>query len=383
MSVSIWQADGSQPRREVDFLVIGAGLVGCTAAYFAAQAGRAVTITEMRDVGLGASSRNAGFMITGLEQYYHQGIDLWGRAKTHELWDLSRRTINYWRQFAKRGGDVQIRDSGSLLLSESPEEAREIELAARAMEADGLPVEFLSADPLHRGFYNSLRQPDDGAVQPYQLVWSIFRQSGAELINNNEVYAIAQPNPAGPVIVATRQAIFEAQYVLVCTNAYSASLDPYFVGKVIPTRAQCIATAPLREPVLDTCGYSNYGYMYYRETFDGRLLIGGARHHHKPLEHDTTDDRITDPVQRSLEQYLRTRFPDVDVPVERRWAGIMGFSVDGIPLVGTIPDKPRVGFAVGFTGHGLSTGAVVAERAVDHLLTGADVGAVAASRLQG
>jgi hypothetical protein len=41
----------------------------------------------------------------------------------------------------------------------------------------------------------------------------------------------------------------------------------------------------------------------------------------------------------------------------------------------------RVGFAVGFTGHGLAFGAGVAERAVDHLLTGANPGAVSAARL--
>ncbi len=86
-------------------------------------------------------------------------------------------------------------------------------------------------------------------------------------------------------------------------------------------------------------------------------------------------------MQGYLDAYLRQHFPDVTAPVERRWAGIMGFSVDGLPLVGTLPGMDRVGFAVGFTGHGLAFGAGVAERAVDHLLTGADPGAVSAARL--
>ena len=150
---------------------------------------------------------------------------------------------------------------------------------------------------------------------------------------------------------------------------------------MIPTRGQVLVTAPLKEPVLNTCGYSDYGFMYYRMTFDNRLLIGGGRKLFKELEHDTTDDRITDPVQRFLEAYLREHFPEVDAPLDRRWAGIMGFSVDGVPLVGTLPGMDRVGFAVGFTGHGLAFGAGVAERAVDHMLTGADPGAVSATRL--
>lgn len=380
MTVSIWQADDTQPLREVDFLVVGAGLVGCAVAYFAAQAGRQVTITEMRDVALGASSRNAGFMITGLDTYYHRAIERYGHETTRELWQLSAQTHAFWRRIAA-GTDVRMTQCGSLLLAESAEEARDLELAARAMQADGLEVEFHSTDPLRRGYFAAIEQPWDGAVQPYELVQQLYKASGAELVANNELYAIRQERP-DVVTVYTRQYRFEARHVMLCTNAYSVHIDPYFIGRVIPTRAQCLVTAPLKDPsILNTCGYSDYGFMYYRTTFDGRLLIGGGRKQNKPLEHDTTDDRVTDPVQRVLDAYLRAKFPDVEEPVERRWAGIMGFTPDGLPLVGTLPGKPNVGFAVGFNGYGLALGAGVAERAVDMLLNGADPGVLRASRL--
>jgi gamma-glutamylputrescine oxidase len=380
MTVSIWQANGTQPVREVDFLIVGAGLVGCSAAYFAGQAGREVVITEARDLALGASSRNAGFMITGLDTYYHRAVEHYGIDVVREMWALSRTTHGYLRQFMEAGG-VQMDNCGSMLLAESEAEARELEQAARAMQADGIHVEYHPRDPLERGYYAAIEQPQDAAVQPYQLVQAIFEQSGAELVANNEVYRIEQDKPE-LVTVYTRQYIFQARYVLLCTNAYSPYVDPYFVGKVIPTRAQCLVTAPLKHgPVLNTCGYSDYGYMYYRDTFDGRLLIGGGRKQNTWLEGNTSDDRVTDPVQRILEAYLRERFPDVDAPVEQRWAGIMGFSVDKLPLVGTLPGRPHVGFAVGFTGHGLAMGAGTAERAVDLLLTGANPGAVHAARL--
>ncbi len=379
MTVSIWQANDTQPAREVDFLVVGAGLVGCAAAFFAAQAGRQVVITDKADVALGASSRNAGFMITGLDTYYHRAAERYGLPVVREMWALSQTTHAHLHDFARRGS-VPLQQCGSLLLAESPEEARELETAARALNADGIDVEFHSRDPLDRGYFAAIRQPWDCAVQPYELVWAIFRQSGAELVNNNELYALRQDNDES-VTVCTRQYIFKARHVMLCTNAYSPLIDPYFAGKVIPTRAQCLVTAPLKNgPVLGVCGYSDYGYMYYRDTFDGRLLIGGGRKQNKLLENDTTDDRITDPVQRILNNYLREKFPDVDAPVERRWAGIMGFSADGLPLVGTLPGRPRVGFAVGFHGHGLALGVGTAERAVDMLLNGTHPGAVDARR---
>lgn len=380
MTVSVWQADGTQPLREVDFLVVGAGLVGCSAAFFAAQAGRQVTITDAHDLALGASSRNAGFMITGLDTYYHHAIERYGHDTVRELWGLSHTTHRHLHHFIDNG-TVQFDRCGSMLLAESESEARDLEAAARALQADGIEVEFHSTDPLGRGYHAAIEQPQDAAVQPYELTQAIFQGSGAELIANNAVYRIEQTG-AEVVTIHTRQHIFKARHVMLCTNAYSARLDPWFSGKIIPTRAQVLVTAPLKNgPILNTCGYSDYGSMYYRDTFDGRLLVGGGRKQNRWLEHDTSDDRITGPVQRVLEHYLRHKFPEIDAPVEQRWAGIMGFSMDGLPLVGTLPGKPRVGFAVGFTGHGLALGAGAAERAVAMLLNRADPGAINANRL--
>jgi glycine/D-amino acid oxidase-like deaminating enzyme len=323
MTVSIWQADDAQPTRDVDFLVVGAGLVGCSAAYFASQAGREVVITEMRDVALGASSRNAGFMITGLDTYYHQAIDRYGHDAVRDLWGISAKTHAYWRSFIK-DGNVRVENCGSMLLAESAEEARELVEAARALNADGIDAEYVEGDPLGRGYYAAIRQPWDAAVQPYELICAVLAASGAELVNNNELYAI-QPADDGGVIVLTRQWRFHARHVMLCTNAYSVYVDPYFIGKVTPTRAQCMVTAPLANgPALNTCGYSDYGFMYYRDTFDGRLLIGGGRKQNKASEHDTTDDRVTTPVQDILDAYLREHFPEITAPVERRWLAACG-----------------------------------------------------------
>lgn len=381
MSISIWQADGTQPTHEVDVLVVGAGLAGCSAAYFAAQAGREVIITERRDIAMGASGRNAGFMITGLDSYYHRAVEKYGADVAHEMWDLSRQTVAFWKRIiAESDIEVPMQEQGSLLLAESEKEAADLAKAAEALTAAGIDIIYHETDPLGRGYHAAIEQPNDAAVNPVALCQAVFRASGAQLIANNEVYKIEQTSDDF-VTVHTQQAIFKAQHVILATNAYSPSIDPFFYDKIIPTRAQVFVTEPLDAPVMDTCGYSRYGYMYYRMTFDNRFLIGGARDKHMPLEHDTTEDRLNVLVQAELERYMATYFPDVKAPIARRWAGIMGFSVDGLPLAGRLPDKRRVGFAVGFTGHGLALSAGVAKRAVDLLLNDEHAGAVDARRL--
>lgn len=380
MSISIWQADDKQASREVDVLVIGAGLVGCSAAYFAKQAGHDVVITEMRDIAMGASGRNAGFMISGLDSYYHHAVEEYGADVAREMWSLSHDTIDFWKKIVAESGDVPMQETGSLLLAETEKEAEELVIASKALKDAGIDVIFHDSDPLKRGYFAAIEQPRDAAVQPYKLTHAIFKASDSELITNNEVYKIQQTAP-DVVTVYTQQVIFKARYVIIATNAYSPKIDSYFYDKIIPTRAQVFVTEPLEKSVIDVCGYSDYGYMYYRMTFDNRFLIGGARNKHMALEHDTTEDRVNVLVQSELERYMQKYFPDVDKAISRRWAGIMGFSVDGLPLAGTLPNKPRVGFAVGFTGHGLALGAGVAKRAVDLLLHGEHAGAVDARRL--
>ena len=381
MTVSHWQR-ASQTEREIDFLVVGAGLAGGAAAYFAKQVhGRDVVVTDARDVGLGASGRNAGFMISGLDTYYHRAIEEYGHDVAREVWGMSRRSFSHWREFIKNSPfDVPIDNSGSLLLAETPEEAKELELAASALSADKIDIEYYSRDPLERGYYAAIEQPLDAGVQPYLLAKTVMAQSGAELIANNELYRIEQHDDC--LRVHTRKVIFTARYVMLCTNAYSPMIDPYFVGKVLPTRAQCLVTEPLDHVPVPYCGYSDYGYMYYRTTFDGRFLLGGGRKQHQSEENDTVEDRLNPKVHAFLDRYLAKYFPDVNAPVSHRWSGIMGFSCDGLPLVGTLPGKPRVGFAVGFTGHGLALAAAAAERAVDKLLNGVSAGAVDVARFE-
>lgn len=380
-TVSIWQTTGAQPAEnyQTEVAIIGAGLLGCSAALFLKQAGRDVLLIDALDVGLGASSRNAGFMLTGLDLYYQHAETKYGADNTREIWQLSQKTHDFWRGIAHKH-DVWMENCTSLLLAESKSEADELEHAARHMDVEGFECEFLPTDPLKRGYYAAIRQPGDGGIQPYDLTRALFKESGVNLIDKSAVYAIESEK--NEVVVYSRRAVVRARQVLICTNGYSSSLDPYFQGKVIPIRAQCLATAPLPQRAVNAVGYSDYGYMYYRDLPDGGLLLGGGRKDHQTIENNTIEDRISEPVQAHLEAYLKRFFPEAaEVPIVRRWAGIMGFTEDGLPLVGTLPRDNRIVFAIGLNGHGLSLGAVVAERAVDLVVNGTPPGVFDARRL--
>jgi glycine/D-amino acid oxidase-like deaminating enzyme len=72
----------------------------------------------------------------------------------------------------------------------------------------------------------------------------------------------------------------------------------------------------------------------------------------------------------------------VDLNEVDRWSELMGFTADGLPLLGRLPGLPQAYFATGFGGRGLSWAFVAAERLVDAMLLGSDLGLLSAERLR-
>ena len=118
-----------------------------------------------------------------------------------------------------------------------------------------------------------------------------------------------------------------------------------------PRRGQMLVTAPVPRTIAGHPTYAHWGYRYWRQTADGRLLIGGWR----DLDPDGevgTDDKVTDRIQRGIESGLAELVPE-GVAIERRWAGTMGFARDGRPLCGWLDAEHHLAIAAGWTGHGM------------------------------
>ena len=86
-------------------------------------------------------------------------------------------------------------------------------------------------------------------------------------------------------------------------------------------------------------------------------------------------------VQGVISNFVARYFPDIELRVSRRWAGIHGMTPDGLPIIGHLPDEPEVYFAVGFSGYGLLVGLVAGDRTVDLMLNGVDPGVLSVNRL--
>lgn len=379
MTVSYWQDAGDEQTIECDVCVVGAGIVGLYLARLLAGQGQQVCVLEARHVASGASGRNAGMVLTGTAYYYHDAVRIYGRELAREIWELSLHNRNIARGLSEEFGTLW-EGNGSILLALNDTEAEDLERAADAMLDDGIEAKFSLKDPLKRGFTSAILQPNDAGIHPVKFAQALAHHSGAGLYEQSEVFDI-QPLPGGGLELRSRRVRVRCERAALCTNAYTPLLRPYFAGKIAPTRGQILCTEPLPVRILDKMCYADYGYEYFRQLPDGRLLMGGWRHHFREMEVGY-EDRTTPEVQGGLEGFLARYFPEAaNARITHRWSGTMGFSADGIPLVGALPDMPNVFFAVGFTGHGLGFGLATAERLAAHILFGNSLGWLDARRL--
>jgi gamma-glutamylputrescine oxidase len=165
-----------------------------------------------------------------------------------------------------------------------------------------------------------------------------------------------------------------ARVLVIATNAFAPGLCPALAPLIQPRRGQMLSTAPLGAMLYPRPTSAHWGYRYWRQTPDLRLVIGGWRD--TDLDGETGyDDRATEPIQRAIEQGL-AEIVAGDVTIERRWAGTMGFARDGRPLVGWLDATHHLAICAGYTGHGMGMAAGCTLELAD-LLDWQDAGGIA------
>jgi gamma-glutamylputrescine oxidase len=363
MTISLWldehsdEDDGRRQTLGADLAIIGGGITGAAAAYYAHQRGlRNIVVIEAGQIASGASGRNGGFVLRGIHTYYDACVKEYGRETASFVYRFGQDNQSLIKQFvADHGVDIGFDPSGSYLLASSLEESDELSRSARLMQEDGFAVEHRGDDPLDRGFYGALYNECDFGINPVNLVRALLSQSGATILDQQPVRRMEVYDGGGVKIIGSNKDIL-AKQVIVATNAYLPLLEPSFMDKLVPTRGQMFATAPLKKKLVDKICYANYGWEYFRQLPDRRLVVGGCRQFFLDDEVGFAD-LVTRGVQSALEHYMKDHFPELaGVAIDYRWSGLMAFTPDGLPLVGEMANLPGVFFATGCNGHGLGYG---------------------------
>jgi glycine/D-amino acid oxidase-like deaminating enzyme len=325
----------------VDTVVVGGGVIGVAVTYWLARLGAAVLLLESRLPAWGASGRNAGLVLGN-------GASL---GTLRQVLDDEAIEAEYGEP-----GHLALAASDATLASFRQELASRPPTAAPLRVLDRGECEELLRTRISERFVGGRWMPLAGALHPgrflYGLVGAAVRRGGAVAFRRPVVRLRRVSRGDGWDVRTARGELVRARRVVLAANVWSARLWRPMAKVLAPARGQMLATRPLAFRFLPAMAV-DYGALYWRQTADGAVLLGGYGGL-DPAAERSARESLNPRIQDALERFLPGAFPAIpDVVVAQRWAGIMDVTPDGRPLAGPWPDDPTLWVAAGFGGHGL------------------------------
>ena len=337
-----------------DVCVVGLGGSGLTCILELLRLGQRVIGLDAGSVGGGAAGRNGGFLLAGTAAFHHDCVAGLGQDRARRIYRL---TIEEIDRISSETPDA-VRRTGSLRLADSEDEERDCQAQLAAMLADDLPVEWYEgADG--RG----LIFPSDGSFNPLARCRILARQAterGASLHERSRAISL------GDGKVQTANGCVRCRHVIVAVDGHLEMLLPELTGRVRTARLQMLGTAPAPEVDIPRPVYSRWGYDYWQQLPDGRVVIGGCRDRFIDDEW-TMDTQPTDQVQHCMERVLRETVR-VTQPVRHRWAAAVAYSSGILPVMDQV--RPDVWAIGGYNGTGNVIGALYGRMVAQLAVTG-------------
>ncbi|MFN8309707.1 MAG: FAD-binding oxidoreductase, partial [Chitinophagales bacterium] len=293
--LSYWE---KQSFLTYDFIVVGSGVVGLSAALSLREQfpSKTIAVFERGWLPTGASTKNAGFACIGSLTELISDAKILPKEKLLALTEMRFRGLRKLRQ---RCGDTSIdyRENGSyeLLfpgqeeilehLTEWNETLRPLLKDQAFSIADGKISDFR-----FQGVKHLIRNHFEGEINSGKLIKRLLQICHAEDIEVKTGMQVEKINDEGHqavVIVADgKESLpFKTSKAIICTNAFAQKLLPN--ADIEPGRGQVLITKPLSSLPFKGTFHFDEGYYYFREI-DGRVLFGGGRNLDFETEKTTT-----------------------------------------------------------------------------------------------
>lgn len=364
---SYWECENYM--KNIDFLVIGAGIVGYTTALSLKEKNpeAKVVILERGILPSGASSKNAGFACFGSATEIFDDIEQYGEELVWETVALRWKGLQTLRAtIGDDSLDLQINGSWDLITDAENSlyervvpkiDYYNVKIAEITGEQKVYTVDTNVANRFgFKNVNNSISNRLEGQINTGMMNQAFYQKviaADIRVLFGAEVNEITQNQSSATA--QTSIGDFEAAQIAVCTNGFAKQL---LNEEVEPARAQVLITKPI--PNLKIKGTFHYqqGYYYFRNIND-RILFGGGRNLNK-LGETTTEIALTDEIMRSLKYLLRTIIlPDITFEIDHEWSGIMGVGNSKKPIIKKVSQSIFCGVRLG--GMGVAIGSLVGQ----------------------
>jgi len=344
--------------QQVDICIVGAGYSGLSTGLHLVEMGYKVAIIEGAQVGWGASGRNGGQIVNGLNASLQTIKKRYGQDTASFVASLVQEGGEIIRERVKTY-DIQCDlKHGNIFTGLTSAHMKVLE-ARRALWAsygihnqdmlDKVQLRAHIGSDLYEG---GMIDHTGGHLHPLNLCLgeaAAFEKLGGVIYEQSPVVS-ADTNAAKPV-VKTAGGTMTCGSLVLCGNAYLGHVIPALTARVMPVSTQMMATEPLGEDranallPTDKCVEDvRYILDYYRLTADKRLIFGGG-----------TVYGGTDPsdVEKKLRPALAAVFPALQgIKIDYAWSGNFALSFSRVPQMGRLGANTY--FAHGYSGHGIT-----------------------------
>src|SRR5690606_12091951 len=296
MNLSFWELETY--FRNVDFTVIGSGIVGLSTAYHLRlkHPKAKILILEKGMLPEGASTKNAGFACFGTLSEI-----LWYRESNSEeevfklvekrfrgLQKLRSLISDEKMDYQELGGYEIFRENDKDLMAQSLEHLEEINNWLKPIFNGNI----YKKSSQNFGFNQTLGMMEtefEGHIHTGKMMKNFMKlvvSHDVSILNHVEVTNLEELK-TGVEIELNSGFKYKTGKVFLCTNAFTRKL---YDLDVVPARAQVLITKPIENLKVKGCFHMDEGFYYFRNS-GNRILFGGGRN--LDLEGETTTEFAT------------------------------------------------------------------------------------------
>ena len=334
-----------------DVVIVGAGIVGVTAAYLLSDAGLSVALLEARRIGRQVTGRSTAKITTQHSLIYRHLIEVFGLETAQHYADANRLGMNQIRQWVEQlsiACDFETKDA--YVYCSEPSRLGDLEAEAEASRAVGLDSELLEAAPLPFPTAGALRSRNQAQFNPAQYLIGLAKAAeavGTLVFEDTRVTAVEESDGWK---LQTDRASVHAKNVVLATNLPIAGPIPYdertrprshiAMAFRVDSRAAIVGMfIGVDEPT--------HSLRMGRDE-DGLLLVVLGSKFGTGLEGNVAKHFF------KLEAWTRRNFEVGDAAW--RWVNEDYDSPDRLPFVGAPSQAPNLYIATGFNAWGISNG---------------------------
>lgn len=348
---------------EVDVAIVGAGIVGLTAAELLARGGKSVVVLEARRVGRQATGKSTAKVTSQHGLVYHKLIGDLGEERARAYGAANEAAIRRIADFVEKLPiDCGFERQPAYVYSRTDEGVAAVHAEVEAAARLGLPASSTRDLALPFPVAGAIRFDNQAQFDPVRylegLAAGIARH--ARLFERTRAIGIEAGDPC---LVHTQDgATVKAANVIVATQMPTIP-DGLFFSKAYPFAHPMVAARiePARAPSGMFLAAGEPSHSFRTDRRQGRTYLVAAGGTYKPGHDDAARTQAAD-----LERFLAEAF-GIDT-IDHRWTNEDFAPMDGLPFVGRTGAGSPLLVATGFNAWGMTNGTAAGGILADLLL---------------